>query len=213
MREVKSSALAPHVYPVKRSWYPTNILCVKLVLMALLPLPPSSSLLALPPSCWHAPRSPLPRLPDLQLNLIHSEVSNLAGFDVEGVINPTNAELELKDDLGEIPSPAPTLPSLSGSSGVSMLKILELRITLIDLIIFSEFKMIRQGFVYCRKPGCWVLRLTVRIQDQHSEIYKCTHLVPPGSFCSRNHFMVLMHNNSESHQNPAINVWWRCKSH
>lgn len=41
-------------------------------------------------SLWHG-----------QLNLIHSEVSNLAGFDVEGVINPTNAELELKDDLGE----------------------------------------------------------------------------------------------------------------
>ncbi|KAF3841114.1 hypothetical protein F7725_006976 [Dissostichus mawsoni] len=35
-----------------------------------------------------------------KLNLIHSEVSNLAGFDVEGVINPINAELELKDDLG-----------------------------------------------------------------------------------------------------------------
>ncbi|XP_077448384.1 core histone macro-H2A.1 isoform X1 [Stigmatopora argus] len=35
-----------------------------------------------------------------KLNLIHSEVSNLAGFDVEGVINPTNGELELKDDLG-----------------------------------------------------------------------------------------------------------------
>ncbi|XP_077596818.1 core histone macro-H2A.1 isoform X1 [Stigmatopora nigra] len=35
-----------------------------------------------------------------KLNLIHSEVSNLAGFDVEGVINPTNADLELKDDLG-----------------------------------------------------------------------------------------------------------------
>ncbi|MEQ2236238.1 Core histone macro-H2A.1 [Ilyodon furcidens] len=35
-----------------------------------------------------------------KLNLIHSEVSNLAGFDVDGVINPTNAELELKDDLG-----------------------------------------------------------------------------------------------------------------
>ncbi|TWW75086.1 Core histone macro-H2A.1 [Takifugu flavidus] len=34
-----------------------------------------------------------------KLNLIHSEVSNLAGFDVEGVINPTTAELELKDDL------------------------------------------------------------------------------------------------------------------
>ncbi|KAF7670367.1 hypothetical protein LDENG_00228410 [Lucifuga dentata] len=34
-----------------------------------------------------------------KLNLIHSEVSNLAGFDVEGVINPSNAELDLKDDL------------------------------------------------------------------------------------------------------------------
>ncbi|KAL0994803.1 hypothetical protein UPYG_G00127360 [Umbra pygmaea] len=34
-----------------------------------------------------------------KLNLIHSEVSNLAGFDVEGVINPTNADIDLKDDL------------------------------------------------------------------------------------------------------------------
>lgn len=57
--------------------------------MALLPPP----FLGMPP--------PLP----LQLNLIHSEVSNLAGFDVEGVINPTTAELELKDDLGELPPP------------------------------------------------------------------------------------------------------------
>ncbi|XP_062309846.1 core histone macro-H2A.1 isoform X1 [Osmerus eperlanus] len=36
-----------------------------------------------------------------KLNLIHSEVSNLAGFDVEGVINPTNADIDLKDDLGQ----------------------------------------------------------------------------------------------------------------
>ncbi|XP_076129958.1 core histone macro-H2A.1 isoform X2 [Alosa pseudoharengus] len=35
-----------------------------------------------------------------KLNLIHSELSNLAGFDVEGVINPTSADIELKDDLG-----------------------------------------------------------------------------------------------------------------
>ncbi|XP_018584576.1 core histone macro-H2A.1 isoform X3 [Scleropages formosus] len=34
-----------------------------------------------------------------KLNLIHSEISNLAGFDVEGVINPTNADIDLKDDL------------------------------------------------------------------------------------------------------------------
>lgn len=69
--------------------------------MALLP---PLFLLALPP--WHA--SSPPASPPPQLNLIHSEVSNLAGFDVEGVINPTNAELELKDDLGELPPPNPS---------------------------------------------------------------------------------------------------------
>lgn len=69
--------------------------------MALLP---PLFLLDLPP--WHA--SSPPASPPPQLNLIHSEVSNLAGFDVEGVINPTNAELELKDDLGELPPPNPS---------------------------------------------------------------------------------------------------------
>lgn len=59
---------------------------------------------------------PPPPLP-LQLNLIHSEVSNLAGFDVEGVINPTTAELELKDDLGELPPPPPPNPRHSVYSG------------------------------------------------------------------------------------------------
>uniref|UniRef100_G1MHQ9 Core histone macro-H2A.1 n=1 Tax=Ailuropoda melanoleuca TaxID=9646 RepID=G1MHQ9_AILME len=34
------------------------------------------------------------------LNLIHSEISNLAGFEVEAIINPTNADIDLKDDLG-----------------------------------------------------------------------------------------------------------------
>ena len=64
--------------------------------------------------------------PAPQLNLIHSEVSNLAGFDVEGVINPTNAELELKDDLGELPpSPNPQPHTLSGPRRGSVLKILE----------------------------------------------------------------------------------------
>lgn len=51
---------------------------------------------------------PAPLLSASQLNLIHSEVSNLAGFDVEGVINPTNAELELKDDLGELLNSLPS---------------------------------------------------------------------------------------------------------
>ncbi|XP_043925155.1 core histone macro-H2A.1 isoform X1 [Protopterus annectens] len=35
-----------------------------------------------------------------KLNLIHSEISKLAGFEVEAIINPTNADLDLKDDLG-----------------------------------------------------------------------------------------------------------------
>ncbi|XP_056372622.1 core histone macro-H2A.1 isoform X1 [Hyla sarda] len=35
-----------------------------------------------------------------KLNLIHSEISNLAGFEVEAVINPTNADIDLKDDIG-----------------------------------------------------------------------------------------------------------------
>ncbi|XP_029555382.1 core histone macro-H2A.1 isoform X5 [Salmo trutta] len=39
-----------------------------------------------------------------KLNLVHSEVSNLAGFDVEGVINPTNADIDLKDDLAVLSS-------------------------------------------------------------------------------------------------------------
>ncbi|XP_073680448.1 core histone macro-H2A.1 isoform X1 [Garra rufa] len=35
-----------------------------------------------------------------KLNLIHSQITNLAAFDVEGVINPTNADFDLKNDLG-----------------------------------------------------------------------------------------------------------------
>uniref|UniRef100_A0A8C5QCE5 Core histone macro-H2A n=1 Tax=Leptobrachium leishanense TaxID=445787 RepID=A0A8C5QCE5_9ANUR len=35
-----------------------------------------------------------------KLNLIHSEISNLAAFEVEAVINPTNADIDLKDDIG-----------------------------------------------------------------------------------------------------------------
>lgn len=61
----------------------------------------------------------------LQLNLIHSEVSNLAGFDVDGVINPTNTELELKDDLGELQMPHP--PTLSGPTELSDLKSLNVQ--------------------------------------------------------------------------------------
>ncbi|XP_070595323.1 core histone macro-H2A.1 isoform X5 [Erythrolamprus reginae] len=39
-----------------------------------------------------------------KLNLIHSEISNLAGFEVEAIINPTNADIDLKDDLAVVSS-------------------------------------------------------------------------------------------------------------
>uniref|UniRef100_UPI00398EC8F6 core histone macro-H2A.1 isoform X1 n=1 Tax=Pristiophorus japonicus TaxID=55135 RepID=UPI00398EC8F6 len=35
-----------------------------------------------------------------KLHLIHSELSNIASFEVEAIINPTSADIELKDDLG-----------------------------------------------------------------------------------------------------------------
>lgn len=81
---------------------------VNLILMALLP-----PLFSLPSVLLGMTPPPPPSPPCLQLNLIHSEVSNLAGFDVEGVINPTNADLELKDDLGELP-PTPIASDHSG---------------------------------------------------------------------------------------------------
>lgn len=101
---------------IKMSRHPFKQWCESDFLTALLPPPPSfhslSSLACRPPARPASPHS------SPQLNLIHSEVSNLAGFDVEGVINPTNAELELKDDLGEPPSQSPRI-------AVGRLKILE----------------------------------------------------------------------------------------
>lgn len=37
----------------------------------------------------------------LQLSLTESEVSKMGTIKVEGIINPTNAELDLKDGVGE----------------------------------------------------------------------------------------------------------------
>ncbi|KAK7809858.1 hypothetical protein U0070_007714 [Myodes glareolus] len=37
-----------------------------------------------------------------KLNLIHSEISNLADFEEAAIINPTNADIDLKDNLGNI---------------------------------------------------------------------------------------------------------------
>lgn len=62
----------------------TALICVQGSLLCDLP-----ALLLFPTSCF-----------SFQLNLIHSEISNLAGFEVEAIINPTNADIDLKDDLG-----------------------------------------------------------------------------------------------------------------
>ncbi|ERE78041.1 core histone macro-H2A.1 isoform 2 [Cricetulus griseus] len=56
-----------------------------------------------------------------KLNLIHSEISNLAGFEVEAIINPTNADIDLKDDLGH-----------TGFSGACRLQVVQADIASID---------------------------------------------------------------------------------
>ncbi|OBS82994.1 hypothetical protein A6R68_23008, partial [Neotoma lepida] len=59
-----------------------------------------------------------------KLNLIHSEISNLAGFEVEAIINPTNADIDLKDDLA--------LPGHTGLSDASRLQVVQADIASID---------------------------------------------------------------------------------
>jgi len=38
---------------------------------------------------------------NLQLSLTESEISKIGAIKVEGIINPTNAEMDLKDGVGE----------------------------------------------------------------------------------------------------------------
>uniref|UniRef100_A0A3Q0RW14 MacroH2A.1 histone n=1 Tax=Amphilophus citrinellus TaxID=61819 RepID=A0A3Q0RW14_AMPCI len=112
-------------------------------LMALLP----HLFLLAPPPPWHAP-SPPP--PSLQLNLIHSEVSNLAGFDVEGVINPTNAELELKDDLGS------ALEKKGGKEFTDALQELKKKngpLEVAGAVLTSGFGLPAKYVIHCNSPG------------------------------------------------------------
>ncbi|XP_029374542.1 core histone macro-H2A.1 [Echeneis naucrates] len=122
---------------------------VNLVLMALLP---PFFLLAIPPP-WHAsPSLTLPPSPGspLQLNLIHSEVSNLAGFDVEGVINPTNAELELKDDLGS------ALEKKGGKEFTEALAELRKKngpLEVAGAVLSAGFGLPAKYVIHCNSPG------------------------------------------------------------
>ncbi|XP_041749367.1 core histone macro-H2A.1 isoform X2 [Coregonus clupeaformis] len=85
-----------------------------------------------------------------KLNLVHSEVSNLAGFDVEGVINPTNADIDLKDDLGG------ALEKKGGEEFVDAM--LELRkkngpLEVAGAVLSSGYGLPAKFVIHCNSPG------------------------------------------------------------
>ncbi|KAI3373902.1 hypothetical protein L3Q82_022478, partial [Scortum barcoo] len=85
-----------------------------------------------------------------KLNLIHSEVSNLAGFDVEGVINPTNAELELKDDLGS------ALEKKGGKEFTEALQELKKKngpLEVAGAVLTAGFGLPAKYVIHCNSPG------------------------------------------------------------
>ncbi|XP_054481399.1 core histone macro-H2A.1 isoform X2 [Anoplopoma fimbria] len=85
-----------------------------------------------------------------KLNLIHSEVSNLAGFDVEGVINPTNAELELKDDLGS------ALEKKGGKEFIEALSELKKKngpLEVAGAVLTAGFGLPAKYVIHCNSPG------------------------------------------------------------
>ncbi|XP_030649873.1 core histone macro-H2A.1 isoform X2 [Chanos chanos] len=85
-----------------------------------------------------------------KLNLIHSEISNLAGFDVEGVINPTNADIDLKDDLGS---------ALEKKGGKEFGEaVLELRkkngpLEVAGAVLTSGYGLPAKFVIHCNSPG------------------------------------------------------------
>ncbi|XP_007541081.1 core histone macro-H2A.1 isoform X1 [Poecilia latipinna] len=85
-----------------------------------------------------------------KLNLIHSEVSNLAGFDVDGVINPTNADLELKDDLGS------ALEKKGGKEFTEALQELKKKngpLEVAGALLTGGFGLPAKYVIHCNSPG------------------------------------------------------------
>ncbi|XP_028912269.1 core histone macro-H2A.1-like isoform X5 [Ornithorhynchus anatinus] len=85
-----------------------------------------------------------------KLNLIHSEISNLAGFEVEAIINPTNADIDLKDDLGS------TLEKKGGKEFVEA--VIELRKKNGPLDVAEAAVSVGHGLpakfvIHCNSPG------------------------------------------------------------
>ncbi|XP_064880047.1 core histone macro-H2A.1 isoform X2 [Oncorhynchus nerka] len=97
-----------------------------------------------------------------KLNLVHSEVSNLAGFDVEGVINPTNADIDLKDDLGG------ALEKKGGEEFVDAM--LELRkkngpLEVAGAVLSSGYGLPAKFVIHCNSPG-WGSEKCEELLDQ-----------------------------------------------
>lgn len=85
-----------------------------------------------------------------KLNLIHSEVSNLAGFDVEGVINPTNAEIDLKDDLGD------ALQKKGGKEFVEAVEELRKKnspLEVAGVVLTGGYGLPAKFVIHCNSPG------------------------------------------------------------
>ncbi|KAM6970407.1 core histone macro-H2A.1 isoform 2-T2 [Aplochiton taeniatus] len=85
-----------------------------------------------------------------KLNLIHSEVSNLAGFDVEGVISPTNADIDLKDDLGA------ALEKKGGKEFVDAVQELRKKNGPLDVagaVLSAGFGLPAKFVIHCHSPG------------------------------------------------------------
>ncbi|XP_010191125.1 PREDICTED: core histone macro-H2A.1 isoform X3 [Mesitornis unicolor] len=85
-----------------------------------------------------------------KLNLIHSEISNLAGFEVEAIINPTNADIDLKDDLGS------TLEKKGGKEFVEA--VVELRkkngpLDIAGAVVSAGHGLPAKFVIHCNSPG------------------------------------------------------------
>ncbi|XP_043077614.1 core histone macro-H2A.1 isoform X1 [Puntigrus tetrazona] len=85
-----------------------------------------------------------------KLNLIHSQITNLAAFDVEGVINPTNADFDLKGDLGG------ALEKIGGKEFAEA--VLELRksngpLEVAGAALTSGYGLPAKFVIHCNSPG------------------------------------------------------------
>ncbi|XP_050949815.1 core histone macro-H2A.1 isoform X1 [Labeo rohita] len=97
-----------------------------------------------------------------KLNLIHSQITNLAAFDVEGVINPTNADFDLKDDLvekrhpGLEPHEGSALERIGGKEFAEA--VLELRksngpLEVAGAAMTSGYGLPAKFVIHCNSPG------------------------------------------------------------